>query len=221
LPPWAAVEVDILGMSDKKIIVIAVILALILIGAGWIYSKNKPSPAAVSNTQNSQTNSSQDKTPGIMIGDEKAPVTIEEYTNFLCSHCADFALQTFPKIEENYIKTGKVKIVIYVLPPLELARAGFCANQAGKFLEFNDYIFNHQADITREDALLSAAKNMGLGDGFEQCYNSDLAKTAAQDWYNKANEIKIEGTPTFYINGQQIVGAQPYEEFQKIIDSKL
>jgi len=125
------------------------------------------------------------------------------------------------KIEENYIKTGKVKIVIYVLPPLELARAGFCANQAGKFLEFNDYIFNHQADITREDALLSAAKNMGLGDGFEQCYNSDLAKTAAQDWYNKANEIKIEGTPTFYINGQQIVGAQPYEEFQKIIDSKL
>ncbi len=112
-------------------------------------------------------------------------------------------------------------MVIYVLPPLELARAAYCANQAGKFLEFNDYIFNHQSDIAGEEALLSAATNIELGDSFEPCYNSDPAKTAAQDWYDKANEVKVEGTPTFYINGEQIVGAQPYEEFQKIIDSKL
>ena len=206
-------------MSDKKIIIIAVILALILIGAGWFYSKNKPSQnsAAVSNT----VTSTSEGTPGIVLGNENAPVTIEEYTNFLCSHCADFALQTFPKIEENYVKSGKVKMVFYVLPPYELSRAGFCANQAGKFLEFHDYIFNHQADIKQAQDMLDAAKNMELGDSFVQCYNSDSANKASQDWYNKATENKIEGTPTFFINGEKIVGALPYEEFQKVIDSKL
>jgi protein-disulfide isomerase len=207
-------------MSDKKIIIIAVILALILIGAGWFYSKNKPSqtPAAISDAQ---TDSSVQKTPGITLGNENAPVTIEEYTNFLCSHCATFALQTLPKIEQDYIATGKVKMVIYILPPYELARAGYCANQAGKFLEFEDYIFNHQADIKQAEDVIGAAKNMGLGDSFEQCYNSDAAKTAGQDWNNRATENKIEGTPTFFINGEQIVGAVPYEDFQKAIDSKL
>ena len=206
-------------MSDKKIIIIAVILALILIGAGWFYSKNKPSqnPASVSNA----VTSTSEGIPGIVLGNENAPVTIEEYTNFLCSHCADFALQTLPKIEQNYISTGKVKMVIYVLPPYELARAGYCANQAGKFLELEDYIFNHQADIKQAQDVLDAAKKLGLGDSFEQCYNSDSANKASQDWYNKATENKVEGTPTFYINGEQIVGALPYEDFQKAIDSKL
>jgi protein-disulfide isomerase len=205
-------------MSDKKIIIIAVVLALILIGAGWYYSGNKPNPnpAAVSNTATNTQG-----TPGIILGDEKAAVIIEEYTNFLCSHCADFALQTLPKIEQNYIATGKVKMIIYVLPPYELARAGYCANQAGKFLEFEDYIFNHQADIKQEQDVLDVAKNMGLSDSFEQCYNSDAAKTAGTDWYNKATESNVSGTPTFYVNGEQIIGAVPYEDFQKAIDSKL
>jgi len=207
-------------MSDKKIIIIAVILALILIGGGWYFSENKPNqtPAAISDAQ---TNSSAQKTLGITLGNENAPVTIEEYTNFLCSYCANFALQTFPKIEENYIKTGKVKMVIYILPPYELAQAAYCANQAGKFLEFEDYIFNHQADIKRAEDVIIAAKNMGLGDSFEQCYNSDEAKKAGEDWYDSGTEKKIEGTPTFFINGEKIVGAVPYEDFQKAIDSKL
>jgi len=210
-------------MSDKKIIIIAVILALILIGAGWFYSKSKPNqtPAAVSSSSSSETNSPGAGIAGITLGDEKAPVTMEEYTNFLCSHCADFALQTLPKIEENYVKSGKVKMIFYVLPPYELSRAGFCANEAGKFLEFHDYLFNHQADIKQAQDVLDAAKNMGLGDSFVQCYNSDSANKASQSWYNKATENKIEGTPTFFINGEKIVGALSYEEFQKVIDSKL
>jgi protein-disulfide isomerase len=146
---------------------------------------------------------------------------MEEYTNFLCSHCADFALQTLPKIEQDYIATGKVRMVIYVLPPYELARAAYCANQAGKFLSFEDYIFNHQADIKQEADVLNAANSMGLGDSFVQCYNSDAAKTVSQDWYNKATENKVEGTPTFFVNGEKIVGALPYADFQKSIDSKL
>jgi protein-disulfide isomerase len=205
-------------MSDKKIIIIAVILALGLIGAGWYFSKNEvnPGPAAVSNPDISQN-----ATPGIILGSEDAPVLMEEYTNFLCSHCANFALQTLPKIEQDYIAKGKVKLIIYILPPYELARAAYCANQAGKFLEFEDYMFNHQADIKQEQDVLNAADTVGLGDDFEACYNSDEAKKAAQDWYNKAGEKGIEGTPTFYINGEEIVGAVPYEDFQKVIDNQL
>ena len=206
-------------MSDKRIIIIAVILALILIGAGWYFSEKKPNenPASISN---SATTSSQG-TPGIVLGIDDASVVIEEYTNFLCSHCANFALQTLPMIVQDYIPKVKVKMIIYILPPYELARASYCANQAGKFNQFQDYMFNHQADIKGEQDVLDAAKTLELGDNFEQCYNSDAAKTAGQDWYNKAGEKGVEGTPTFFINGEEVVGAVPYEDFQKAIDSKL
>lgn len=203
-------------MSDKKIIIIALVLAAGLAIGGWIYSKNKPvpGPAAISNP-------TETKTAGISIGDQNAPVTIEEYTNFLCGACGSFAINTLPKIEENYVKTGKVKMVFYVFPPLELGRSAYCANQTGKFLEYHNYLFEHQSEITKEQDILDFAKTIGLDDNFDKCYNGEEATKAAQDWLAKGQEAGVTATPTFFINGEKLVGALPYEDFEKVIEQKL
>lgn len=198
-------------MSNKRIIIIAVILALALVVTGLIYSgKNKLQGGNNAGEAN------------IVIGNENAPVIIEEYTNFLCSHCADFAKDTLPQVIENYIKTGKVRIVFYVYPPVELAKAAFCANQQGKFMDFHDYVFLHQSEITSESAVFDAVKNAGLdSNSFNQCYNSADAQKAADDWLSKGEKAGATVTPTFFINGQKQEGTLPFEEFKKIIDEKL
>ncbi len=144
-------------MSDKKIIIIALLLAFVLVIGGWAYTKNKPNPgpAAISGSQGQ-------KTGGIMVGDENAALTIEEYTNFLCPACANFALGTLPKIQEEYIKTGKVKMVFYIFPPIELAKAAFCADKSNKFTEFHDYAFAHQAEITGQEDIFDRISAIGL-----------------------------------------------------------
>ncbi|MBU3901209.1 DsbA family protein, partial [Patescibacteria group bacterium] len=112
-------------MTDKKIIFSAVILSLFLIGGAWYYSEQLPT-ASISGAIPSSSPSTVALEAGILIGDPNAPVTMEEYTNFLCSACARFAVTTLPQIKEDYVKTGKVKIVIYVLPPYELSQAALC-----------------------------------------------------------------------------------------------
>lgn len=204
-------------MTDKKIIIIALILALALGVGGWIYSKNKPSPgpATISEPEGIII-------PGLALGNEKAPVTIEEYTNFLCPACGDFALDTLPKIEQDYIKTGKARMIFYILSPLEINQASFCAEKSGKFIEYHDYLFGHQEEISSEQNIFDFASAVGIGmEDFNACYNSEQAVTVAQAWHQEAQKRGVEATPTFFINGEKLVGALSYEEFAKIIDSKL
>jgi protein-disulfide isomerase len=203
-------------MSDKKIIIVALILACGLVVGGWIFSKNKPLPGPATISGSIET-----KIPGISLGDEKAPVIIEEYTNFLCGACANFALTTLPKIEENYIKTGKVRMIFYIFPPAEISRASYCANQAGKFLTYHNYLFQNQSQITKEQDVLDLAKTVGLGEEFDKCYNGEEAAKAAEDWLARGEEKEVTATPTFFINDEKIVGVQSYEEFEKVIEQKL
>ncbi len=188
-------------------------LAIVLVIGGWIWSKQAPGDIPGDQTV---------KTAGLVIGDENAKVIIEEYTNFLCPSCGVFARDTLPQIEENYVKTGKVKFIFYIFPPLELAQAAFCADKQGKFLEYHDYLFSRQQEIKGQEQILEFAKNVGVDtEKFNQCYASGDAKNAAQSWLADGQKRQVTATPTFFVNNEKLVGAQPYSEFQKIIDSKL
>lgn len=201
-------------MADKKIIMMAVVLAIVLVIAGWIWSRQT--------TQDNSEDNQITKTAGIVIGNENAAVTIEGYTNFLCSACGFFVQDTWPQMTQNYIKTGKVKFIFYIFPPLELAKAAFCAQDQDNFLAYHDYLFSHQEEIKNEEQIFEFAKNVGLdSEKFNQCYLSDEAKNAADGWLKDGQKREVMQTPTFFINGEKLVGAQPYAEFQKIIDSKL
>ncbi len=207
-------------MSDKKIIIVAIILSALVIGAGWYYSKNGLSPASILNPQTSEVKNNE--AASISYGNPDAPVVIEEYFSFLCGACVNFKNQTFGLIENDYIKTGKVRFVSYPYPPLEFGAASYCAEKQGKYTEYSNYLFSHNAEIQEAQDLIDFAVNAGLNQSdFTACYNSEGAKNAAQNWYDKGIKKEVTATPTFFINGQKLVGAQPYAEFQKIIDEKL
>jgi protein-disulfide isomerase len=206
-------------MSDKKLIIFSLAIAALLIFGGWYYSKNGSQQAAILPSEDGQTTITE---KGIVIGNPDAPVTMEEYTEFLCPACARFANQTLPQIKEDYVKTGKVKLVIYVFPPFELGNAALCANEQGKFSEFHDYIFQHQQEISNEEDIKNYAINSGLNaQEFTACYAQDKFKNKLNAWYNEGGKRGVTATPTFFINGQQFVGAYPYADFKKIIDEKL
>jgi len=215
-------------MNDKKIITVAVILSLALIVGGWYFSKHNPQNASVSGPK-AETPLPTATVPGISYGNPNAPVVIEEYTNFLCSACAAFAKNTFPRINSEYVASGKVRFIYYVYPPIELTKAALCAQEQNKFMEYHEYIFAHQTQITGEQDLKTFANNAGLDmSKFNACYDDqskfkEIVGEGSQPgkWYQEGTARGIDATPSFFINGQKLIGAQPYEEFKKIIDEKL
>lgn len=154
------------------------------------------------------------------LGNAEAPVTIIEYGSYLCGHCADFQRDTLPQIEEKYIQTNKVKFIYRSFPPIELAIADWCAQEQNKFWEYHNYVF--QRDIGSVDDLKQYAKDVGLDETkFSECLDSEKYKNEADNWYNMGKAAGVDGTPTFFINDQKVVGNLPYEEFEKIIEEKL
>jgi protein-disulfide isomerase len=205
-------------MTDKKIIITAVILALLLVGAGWYFSKN-PSPADILNSPTPSLALEQ----GITVGNPDAPVTIDIYTNFMCPACKSFATTAMENIKTEYVNTGKVKLNFIIYPPQELSRAALCAQEQNKFNEFHDYVFAHQEEITSGEDIITFATNAGLDSAkFNACYtNADSYKDKIDKWYADGETRGVDATPTFFINGQKFIGAQPFAEFKTIIDAKL
>jgi len=209
-------------MSDRKIIFIAIILAIIVIGVAWYYTQYRPPQAAISPSGQESERSFVITETGITIGNPNAPVTIDEYTNFLCPACANFAIETLPIIVSDYVATGKVKYSFFIFPPLELSKAAMCAYEQNKFSEYHDYLFKHQDKITDEEILKDFAGNIGMNIAqFDTCYNSVKYDDKIQKWFEEGQWRDVTATPTFFINDRKFVGAQPYEEFKKIIDEKL
>lgn len=155
-----------------------------------------------------------------ILGNENAPVIMIEYASYLCGHCVTFYQNTLPKIEENYIKTGKVKLIYRPFPPLEIGMALACAQEQNKFWEYNHEAYNSQ--IGSPDDLKAIASKIGAdADKFNKCFDSEEYKSVAENWYKEAQDANVEGTPTFFINDKKIVGDLPYEDFQKAIDEAL
>lgn len=166
----------------------------------------------------------------LIIGNSDAPVEIIEYYSYVCSYCKLFEDNVKPQLLENYITKGKAKFVLRPFPPYELGQAILCANDQGKFLEYHNYLFDNVDLITSGDSLNQFAKNIGLDEGqFSTCLSSKKYEAKSKQWYeqgkddfakNNIPENKM-GTPSFLINGELLIGAQPYEKFVEVIEKKL
>ena len=169
------------------------------------------------------------------LGDPNAPVVIEEYSDFGCSHCADFALGTKKLIEQEYIESGQVYLVFHSVggllgspATLQAAEGAYCAGDQDAFWPFHDIIFanqvalfqNRTADIS--GTLVQFAEILDLNpDQFETCLvERKYKELAAQDEVD-ATQKGINGTPTFIINGVDLIGNQPFEIFQQVIEEEL
>lgn len=166
-------------------------------------------------------------------GNKDAKVTIVEFADFRCPFCEKFFTDTEPKILKDYVDTGKAKFVFrnyaFLGPASTVAANAIeCANDQGKFWEMYDYLYKNQppeSDITMytTDGLTTgAATAVGLNtDQFRSCLDTNkFDKNQAAD-LAEGQSIGVSGTPTFYINGVQLVGAQPYASIKAVIDQEL
>jgi len=166
----------------------------------------------------------------IMIGSDKAPVTIIEYASMTCPHCAHFEETTLPELKKRYIDTGKVRYVMREFPLDALAAAGFMlARCAGpdKYETVVETLFAKQADWAMVQKpippLMAIAKQFGFT---EESFNTCLANQKVLDDIqavrdHAVNKLGVNSTPTFFINGKRFVGDLSIEVMAKEIDTYL
>ena len=161
----------------------------------------------------------------IPMGSATAPVTIIEYASMTCPHCAAFAVNTFPKLKEKYIDTGKVKYIMREYPLDPLAAAAFMLARCGgpdKYYPLIETLFAQQQKWAVKDPippLLAIAKQAGFTQqSFEACVNDKELLEKVQQMRNRGKEkFKVEATPTFYINGERVSGAMAIEDLDKAL----
>lgn len=162
-------------------------------------------------------------------GSDKAPVTLVEFSDFRCSFCRKFWQTTLPLLDKNYISTGKVRFIyrhFAVLgKPSELAaQAAECAGEQGKFWEYHDKLFaSAGSPLAFTDRKLKGyTTELGLkSQAFNQCLDSEKHLKKVEGETAVAALLGARGTPAFFLNGQLIVGAQPFEVFESLIEKEL
>ena len=175
-----------------------------------------------------------------VIGNEDAPITIIEFSDFQCPFCARFHTQTLPLILEEYIEQGKVKLVFRDFPiqsihpnALPAAVAAECANEQGKFKEMHDALFDNQNEWNKQETVKALslfskyANEMQLDqETFDSCLtNGKYIEEIRKDLEDGRN-YGVSGTPGFFVGNEKIgfvelKGAQPFDSFKKVIDAQL
>ena len=158
------------------------------------------------------------------MGPANAPVTIVEFSDFQCPYCK-LSVPTVKEILAKY--PDKVKVVYRDYPgpthphAPEAAEAAQCAGDQGKFWEYHDSLFDHQASAIGWN-FSELAKEIGLNqDTFASCLKSRRYREEVAKDLRDGLKLGVTSTPTFFINGRPLVGAKPFAEFQTVIDRLL
>ncbi len=169
--------------------------------------------------------------PDMALGPANASVTITEYASMTCPHCAAFNANVFPKIKSEYIDTGKVRYVFREFPlDIKAAAASVLArciakDDAEKFFAVIDMLFKKQDEwvVKTKQTLKRIGREAGMSEqSVETCIKDQALfdKLSADEKF--ADEVlKVNATPTFFINGERVKGAIPFEEFDKRIKQLL
>jgi protein-disulfide isomerase len=166
-----------------------------------------------------------------VLGSPDAPVTIIEYSEYLCPYCRRFALETLPLVRQEYVDTGKVKFVfrdfpVHGQPSVVMAVVAECAADQGKFWEMQEFLWGRSDEWSQSEDLLATlqgyADELGLDtEEFTTCLTQGSPVDRIIEDYNVGIQDGVTGTPAFFINGAAVQGALPFEEFQKVIDAEL
>ena len=227
--------------KSQNFLAASILIAAILISGSIFYSKGNNQ---VQNNQNNQAAQNKNnqlaqvgelnladvlkiKPTDVILGDEKAPVTIVEYSDYQCPFCERFFTESELLLRKEYIETGKVKMIYRDFPlpghpyAMPAALAANCAKDQGKFWAYHDVLFKKQNELANLD-YVQVAKDLGLNTAdFKSCLDSKKYQSQIQKDFEEGSNIGVNGTPTFFINGKQLVGAQPYSSFKTAIDQEL
>ncbi len=162
---------------------------------------------------------------GFARGPKDAPVTIVEFSDFQCPYCKN-ATATVKQVLDKY--PTQVRLIFRDFPLVSLHpqapkahEAARCAADQNKFWEYHDVLFERSPRLSEQD-LKQYALDLKLdGAAFAQCLDSGKHAAEVDKDTQEGMSLGLTGTPSFYINGRQLVGAQPLSAFQKIIDGEL
>ena len=160
----------------------------------------------------------------VIKGAADAPVQIVEVSDYSCSHCRDFNLETAGLLEDLYVSTGQVQWIIMPFAlsthTLPAATAAMCANDQGQFDDFHHRMFELQgnpAALTAE-GLSQVASELGLDQAtFDSCVQNATHESSIQENIREANLAGVNATPTFFINNRKLSGNYPLTSFQEEI----
>ena len=203
-------------MSRRNVVIAAAAGGVAVLGAGgyWAYRSFASADLMQAGPLGEQE-----------LGDPKAPVTVIEYASLTCPHCARFAREVFPTLDERYIRTGKVRFILRELPFDALSAGAFtlarCVGK-DKYFAVVDKLFQSQEAWLVEQPvgpLRAMFADFGLSEaGFNACLEDQKVVDGITWVRDRAfNELKVNATPTFFINGKMYVGGMSFDELDKII----
>lgn len=238
-------KIDFKKFSPKSYTPILVIL--LIIGSfflGMLVDKVQylQSGGALPNTAGQQAAAGQQQPPPAkkfdnstgpypVLGNKNAKVTVVEFADFQCPFCEKLFTDVYPSLKKDFIDTGKIKFAFrdYAFLGQEstfAAEAARCANDQGKFWDFHDYLYTHQGSENSgtfaKDKLETIASTIGLDtQSFNQCLESDKYAKGVAEETKAGQDFGVSGTPGTFVNGNLIIGAQPYSAFQTAINQAL
>jgi len=159
------------------------------------------------------------------FGPDDAPITLIEFSDYECPYCRKWHLEVWPRLQEAF--PGQIRLVYRDFPLYNIhpnanpaAEAANCAGEQGKYWDFHTMLFaggelgNAVYEQYAKDLDLNLAK-------FAECLSTNRTADEVQADFDYAANLGISSTPTFFINGLAVVGAQPFETFQQIIEQEL
>lgn len=159
------------------------------------------------------------------FGPDDAPITIVEFSDFQCPFCRRFHDETYQALLDAY--PGQIRFVYRNLPlesihpdAMSSAVASLCANDQNAYWDYHGKLFS--SDALGRDIYIQYATDLELNtEEFTACLDSGKHDEFIQQDMNFALDLGVQSTPTFFVNGLAIVGAQPFSAFQQIIDLEL
>jgi len=190
--------------------------------------------------QSAKTNPVFDISGDPVMGDANAKLTLIEFADFQCPYCQQYFKTIYQQVLDTYVKTGKMRYVFADFPgeqihpfAMKAAEAAHCANEQGKFWEMHDQLFARQRDLGTT-AVADGSKALGLNDvAFAACVTGGKYTPKIREAGQMASNLGLKGTPAFVFGMadpantskvklvRALVGAQPYAQFQQIIDTLL
>jgi protein-disulfide isomerase len=166
------------------------------------------------------------------LGQEDAPVTIVEFSDYQCPYCQRFWAQTLPQIKSEYIDTGKVKFIYRDFPlgfhpnAQKAAEATECAGDQEKYWDMHNKIFGQLNGWSGSGDAATIFKGYASdleldSDAFADCLDTGKYEEEVQKDLAAGSAAGVSGTPAFFVNGIFIGGAQEFSTFKQIIESEL
>ncbi|MBI5829572.1 MAG: thioredoxin domain-containing protein [Chloroflexi bacterium] len=237
-PPRAALVIGPLIIASAATPIVALVMMLLGIAVGYTgrpfvaarFATPTPTAAPAAAAAARDTASEAQSRAALMQslvaqtrhfkGNADAPVTILVFADFQCPYCGRFQMDTEPQIEAKYLQAGLVRI------GYQAAEASECADDQQAFWPYHDKLYASQNGENQgafsKNNLKKFAADLGLdAAAFGQCLDSGKYSTLVTNQTSALQQLGVSSTPTFLVNGQPIVGAEPFASFQQLIEQFL